>query len=346
DLVAVGDPDQSIYAFRGADVRALTGFPDKFRAPDGAPAPVVALRTCRRSGPGLLAASRRVARRLPPGPGPGPGAGALAGRTGAAAPHRALTPLPGAPPGEVRICVADTETQEAALVADTLRRAHLADGVPWQHMAVLVRSAQRQVPVLRRALAAAGVPVTVAGDELPLPDEPGVRPLLMLLRCALYADKLTDEVAAELLTGPLGQTDSLGLRKLRRALDRTPLSAAIGNPEVMGAVSDRVAAPARRMAGLLALARQAIDDGGTAEDVLWAIWDASGLAARWEQQSWHDPAADRDLDAVLALFEAAARFTDDLPPGSPRLFLDSLAGQEIAGDTLAEQAVREECVRV
>ena len=49
---------------------------------------------------------------------------------------------------------------------------------------------------------------------------------------------------------------------------------------------------------------------------------------------------------MLALFEAAARFTDDLPPGSPRLFLDSLAGQEIAGDTLAEQAVREDCVRV
>src|SRR6202044_2055631 len=70
DLVAVGDPDQSIYAFRGADVRVLTSFPDRFRAPDGAPAPVVALRSCRRSGPVLLAASRRVARRLPAVPHP------------------------------------------------------------------------------------------------------------------------------------------------------------------------------------------------------------------------------------------------------------------------------------
>src|SRR5215469_10303663 len=348
DLIAVGDPDQSIYAFRGADVRALTGFPDKFRAPDGSPAPVVALRTCRRSGPALLAASRRIARRLPPGPvGTGPaGAGLSAGAAGVAAPHRTLASRPGAAPGEARICVADTETQEAALVADTLRRAHLADGVPWQNMAVLVRSAQRQVPVLRRALAAAGVPVTVAGDELPLPDEPGVRPLIMLLRCALQPDKLTDEIAAELLTGPLGQTDSLGLRKLRRALDRTSLSEAVNAPGILDSVSGRIAAPARRVASLLEVARQAIDGDGTAEDVLWAIWDASGLAGRWERQSWHDPAADRDLDAVLALFEAAARFTDDLPPGSPRLFLDSLAGQEIAGDTIAEQAVREECVRV
>ena len=86
--------------------------------------------------------------------------------------------------------------------------------------------------------------------------------------------------------------------------------------------------------------------GGGAEDVLWAIWDASGLAAVWEQQAEHDPAADRDLDAVLALFEAAARFGDDLPPGRPQLFLDSLIGQEIAGDTIAEQAVRDDSVRV
>ena len=172
ELIAVGDPDQSIYAFRGADVRALTEFPDRFRTADGHPAPVVALRACRRSGPVLLAASRRVARRLPAAPAaqgspPRPGSGA------------------GAPAGEVRILVADSSTQEAALVADTLRRAHLADGVPWSSMAVLVRSATRQVPLLRRALTAANVPVTVAGDELPLADEPGTRPLLMLLRCAL-----------------------------------------------------------------------------------------------------------------------------------------------------------------
>jgi superfamily I DNA/RNA helicase/RecB family exonuclease len=345
DLVVVGDPDQSIYAFRGADVRVLTGFPDRFRAPDGRPAPVVALRTCRRSGPVLLAASRRVARRLPAAPGP-PGA-----PRGQIASHRDLVPVgarPGGPvsAGEVRIRIADSQAQEAAVVADTLRRAHLADGVPWGRMAVLVRSAQRQIAPLKRALAAAGVPVTVAGDELPLPDEPGVRPLLTLLRCALRPELLDEETAAELLTGPLGQTDSLGLRKLRRALDGISLREALTDPRPLNLVSDRIAAPARRVAALLDVTAKAIADGGSAEDVLWAAWDASGLAARWERAATIDPAADRDLDAVLALFDAAARFGDDLPPGSPRLFLDSVAGQEIAGDTLATHAVREDCVRV
>ncbi len=341
DLIAVGDPDQSIYGFRGADVRVLTRFPEKFRAADGSPAPVVPLRTCRRSGPVLLAASRRVARRLPYAPGI-PATDDAFGNI----PHRALVPVPEAQPGQVRILVADSATQEAALVADILRRAHLADGVPWPAMAVLVRSAQRQVPLLRRALASAGVPVSVAGDELPLPDEPGTRPLLALLRCALQPEALDEETAVELLTGPLGQTDGLGLRKLRRALGGQSLRTALADTQSLDLVSERVAAPARRVAGVLAAAKHAIGSGGTAHDVLWAIWSSSGLAELWERQAQRDPSADRDLDAVLALFDRAARFTDELPPGSPRLFLDSLTGQEIAGDTLAQRAVREDCVRV
>src|SRR6516162_3283174 len=346
ELIAVGDPDQSIYAFRGADVRALLDFPERFRTADGRPAPVIPLRTCRRSGPVLLAASRRVARRLPRGP----------------VGHRDLI-APDTAPGQVRILVADSSTQEAAVVADTLRRAHLADGVPWSSMAVLVRSATRQVPLLRRALTTAGVPVAVAGDELPLADEPGTRPLLMLLRCALRPPALDEQTAAELLCGPLGGTDALGLRRLRRSLgllagaggDRVRggadlLAEALLSPRDLTALPDSVSGPARRVAGLLAVAKAAIRAGGSAEDVLWAIWDASGLAPQWQQASAAGgaagAAADRDLDAVLALFDKAAHFADTMPPGSPGLFADSLAGQEIVGDTLAERAVRDDCVRV
>jgi superfamily I DNA/RNA helicase len=266
ELIAVGDPDQSIYAFRGADVRALSRFPDRFRSPDGTPAPVVALRTCRRSGPVLLDASRRVARRLP-----APVAAAESTLKQPAS-HRDLLPVPGTPPGEVRIAVADSQAQEAALVADTLRRAHLADGVPWHKMAVLVRSAQRQIPVLKRALAGAGVPVTVAGDELPLPDEPGTRPLLALLRCALNPGVLDEETAADLLTGPLGQTDNLGLRKLRRALRGIPLTTALAEPGTLNLVSDRIAAPARKLAALLQTARDAVGSLGR-------LWPGGAMGA-------------------------------------------------------------------
>src|SRR5260370_31329126 len=168
--MAVGDPDQSIYAYRGADVHAMTRFAGAFRSPDEQPARVIALRTCRGSGPVRLAASRRVARRLPAAPGTAPGP-ALDRAPARSRGHRDLIPLPGAAPGRVRVIIASSASQEAAVIADTLRRGHLLDGVRWSAMAALVPSAGRHVPPLRRALAMAGVPAAGAGDQLPLSAE-------------------------------------------------------------------------------------------------------------------------------------------------------------------------------
>src|SRR6185369_12172250 len=113
----------------------------------GEPAPVVALTTCRRSGPALLAATRRVARNL-----------------GGRGRHRGLTADEALPAGDVAVAVLRSQTQEAAHVAARLREAHLVDGVPWSQMAVLVRSTVHSMPVLRRAFGSAGVPVAVAAE--------------------------------------------------------------------------------------------------------------------------------------------------------------------------------------
>ena len=76
----------------------------------------------------------------------------------------------------VEVLTYDTERAEVERVADLLRRAHLEDGLPWSGMAVLVRSGRTSIPVLRRGLAGAGVPVEVASDETPLVREPAVPP--------------------------------------------------------------------------------------------------------------------------------------------------------------------------
>jgi len=323
EIVLVGDPDQSIYAFRGADESAIRDVDDRFG--HGAPVPTVALHTSRRAGPALLAASRRIADRLP-------------GR----AEQRALTAADPAAPGIVEVGTFRTASEEAAYVAGTLRKAHL-DGLAWSRMAVLVRSTSAVLATLRRALITAGVPVQVRGEDLPLAEQPAVAVLLELLDCVLDPARLDEDIAERLLLGPVGGADVVYLRRLRRELRRTtpadePVLLAPVLADHLGAayLPDRVRRPVERVARVLAAGRDALADGGGPEDVLWAVWDATGLARRWQLASVAGgaagAAADRDLDAVVELFASAARFADRLPGGSVAAFAEHVAAQQIPGD--------------
>lgn len=210
DLVVVGDPDQSIYTFRGADVNGILNFQETFRRRDGEPARIVVLRTSRRAGPTLLSASRAVARRIPITRLP-------AERIREHRELHSAAVSTDSAEGRVEAIAFPDPTSELAAIADLLRRAHLEDGVPWEQMAVLARDGLQLAPV-RRALLVANVPVEVLGDDLPLSQEPAVGTLLTALRCAAEPAALTAQVARSLLTGPLGGLDSADLRRLGRAL--------------------------------------------------------------------------------------------------------------------------------
>ncbi|NED97193.1 ATP-dependent helicase [Phytoactinopolyspora alkaliphila] len=334
DLLVVGDPDQSIYGFRGAEMDGIRDFPERFAAADGQPAAVCALTTSRRSGPALLAATRRVAHRL-----------------GGPHRHRDLVPADEFAAGESSVHVLASPSQEAAFIAAQLREEHLFRDVPWQRMAVLVR-ASASIPVLRRALSGAGVPTTVRLDEVPLVEQPAVRALLAMLELAAGQRDLDVELAFDLVTGILGSADPLGLRRLRQELRKQELAAggvrasgellveAIEQPLVLVPLDEDAVAPAARIASLLAAGRRAAaEPGATAEDVLWAVWATSGLGRRWSGAALSGGRAakhaDRDLDAVVALFDAVARYVDRMPGAGPAGFLEHIRGQQIPSDTLA-----------
>ena len=349
DLLAVGDPDQSIYGFRGADLDGIRRFPDRFRAADGSPPAVIELDVSRRSGEHLLATSRRVAQRLA-----GPPA------------HRRLRPATGLDPGTAEVHLFATASSEAFFIAQRLREMHLLRELPWSRMAVLVRSGT-PLPVLRRALQSAGVPVAAHAEEQPLVDVPIVHALLRVLAAVTGRLDLRGpqgvELAQELVTGPLGRADPLALRRLRQDLRQLELAAgggrasgallaeALVTPAELAPIDPRVAAPAQRVADALSAGRAAAaDPAATAETVLWAIWQAAAVVARLTSLALSggpgSAAADRDLDAAVALFDVAARFADRLPKAGPDVFLDHLLGQQIPGDTLAPQAPSADGVRL
>ncbi|MDT0481647.1 ATP-dependent helicase [Streptomyces doebereineriae] len=184
-LVAFGDPDQSIYAFRGADVNGILDFPYAFPRADGRTAPVEVLRTSRRSGAALLAATRLVTQRMPLTRLPSEKVRA----------HRELAPVRDG--GRVEVYTYPTAGTELDNIADILRRAHLEDDVPWGEMAVLVRAGSRTIPTVRRALTAAGVPLDIDGDDLALRHEPAVAPLLTALRAVATAEAAEGAVRLE-----------------------------------------------------------------------------------------------------------------------------------------------------
>ena len=337
-LVLVGDPDAATQAFRGADPRLFAhGWPS---------ARTVLLDRNHRCGGAVAASAARVV--------------AHVGVVGTAG-HR--TPPPADAAGAVvETHLLRTVAQEAAFVAGLLREAHLLGGTPWSRMAVVVRGGTRTT-TLRRVLRGAGVPVDTAAADLPVRDEAAVRPFLALLRCAIEvvegAEQLDPQVVVDVLGSPVGGADAVGLRRLRRALRRVELDDGGGRPSdvllaeaVLAPFSlDRVgpeAAPARRVHRVLAAAVDALREGSGVEEVLWAMWSASGLAPAWRDTALGGgPAggrADRDLDAVLGLFDAAARYVDRLPASGPAAFLEHVLGQGVAGDTLVARAPAGESV--
>jgi len=171
DVCIVGDPNQAIYAWNGADARYLTDFDRYFPGGD-----TVTMEDNYRSTPQVLAVANDVLLQ------------------GTNVPIRLRPHRPAGAVPTVRAL--PDETAEARAVARAVRDAH-RPGVPWSAQAVLVRT-NAQAAIMTEAMAAANIPHRVRGAANLL-DQPEVREALGVVRRTSSLEVALADLEAEVL---------------------------------------------------------------------------------------------------------------------------------------------------
>ena len=167
--------------------------------------------------------------------------------------------------------------------------------------------------------------------------------------------------AITLLTSRLGGASSMDVRRLRQQLRSIELQSGGHRPSddlLLGALlhpetlpEEGVGRAVHRIAAVLSAGRKALArPESTSTEVLWALWEASGLEKTWVTQSRgagpDADAAHRNLDAMIGLFEAADRFDEQMRGAGAEQFLDFIDAQDLPMDTLAARGVRQDAVEI
>ena len=256
-------------------------------------------------------------------------------------------------------CFTDS-SNEAAFIADRLQRAHLERGLKWSEMAVIFRS-PAQSSAVRSALMRAAIPV--AGELQVLSENSSLAPFLLLAEVAI-SGKLDLPTAEILLQSEFGGADSISMRRIRRDLvakyaSETGLT---GSELICKAITDGAfeipgGEALQRVHELFVAAEKlAKRKDALPEDLLWTIWSrAKTVDNQLISEAWRNRAlkggtrganADRDLDAMLQLFESARRFGQRFKYSNLATFFKDIRKSEIAGDVITAKGQRPDVVEL
>ncbi|MGC1512864.1 MAG: DNA helicase PcrA [Acidimicrobiales bacterium] len=255
NVFVVGDSDQSIYQFRGADVRNILEFERAF--PD---ASVVVLDQNYRSTRIILDA-----------------ANAVIANNGGRLPKQLWTEEAGGAP--ITRFTAEDEHQEASWVARELVRFHDREHLRWGDLAVFYR-ANAQSRVIEESLMRAGVPYRVIGGTRFF-DRREIKDTLAYLR--VLVNPIDDVSLERALLVPRRGVGDTTLNKLREWARETgsPLRSALGEAEALG-VRGRSLEGISTFVALLVELDAMVEAGATPSVVLDAIVRRSGYLAMLE----------------------------------------------------------------
>ena len=277
--------------------------------------------------------------------------------------------------GKIDVAKLASQSDCANYIAHAFRTAHLRDGIAWSQMAVILRSPGAGVSAISRAFALNNIPIQIDSDAQGLGENPAIKPILTIAQIALGKIKLIPsnwDLIEEILFSEFGGADPLSLRQMRIDIGklREPGDEAKPSTQIILEIIDNNDAPLpweqllslKRIADVISEARKVvrINSKGSNQvdiaDLIWAIWSTAKnyegdlLATTWRNRAlkggMRGAAADRDLDAVITLFESARRFAERMPGSDPQLFLDQLLSESIQSDAIAARGQRGEVVSV
>lgn len=211
-VMAVGDPHQSIYGWRGASAEGLLSFHSAFRAA-GQPKreSTLTLSVSWRNPIRVLEAANIVSEEL---------------RQNSQVEVPELRPRPGAGDGRVEVIYPETVHEEREMLAEWIDRAR--DEYPTKDgeapTAAVIFRKRSSMPAFAAALTARGVPNRIVGLG-GLLTTPEITDIVSTLRCLWYADAGSDLI--RLLAGPrfsIGVADLAGLRDAARWFSRRDIA--------------------------------------------------------------------------------------------------------------------------
>ena len=296
NISVVGDADQSIYAWRGADIQNILDFEKDYPNCTS-----IKLEQNYRSTKIILDAANAV----------------IENNEGRPKKNLWTDKTEGA---KIQHFTAQSEHEEAAFIGDTIAKKHDIHGVPYGDMAILYRT-NAQSRVLEEALIKRALPYTMVGGTK-FYDRKEIKDVLAYLR-VLY-NPFDDLSLLRIINVPkrsIGATTVAKLQDYARA-NGTSLFMTLTQLHLVDTIKGKTKEKLEEF-GILIFTLVAEMEDKTVLDILESILDRTGYLAQLEEST--DPQDQARAENIGELLSVAKDFQDTNPTGTVEDFLEQVA---------------------
>ena len=296
NIAVVGDADQSIYAWRGADIQNILDFEKDYPNCTS-----IKLEQNYRSTKIILDAANAV----------------IENNEGRPKKNLWTDKTEGA---KIQHFTAQSEHEEAAFIGDTIAKKHDIHGVPYGDMAILYRT-NAQSRVLEEALIKRALPYTMVGGTK-FYDRKEIKDVLAYLR-VLY-NPFDDLSLLRIINVPkrsIGATTVAKLQDYARA-NGTSLFMTLTQLHLVDRIKGKTKEKLEEF-GILIFTLVAEMEDKTVLDILESILDRTGYLAQLEEST--DPQDQARAENIGELLSVAKDFQDTNPTGTVEDFLEQVA---------------------